>query len=406
MLDLLESALALAQEGIQVFPVGSDKKPRNSNGFHGATCDPVEIARFNWNSGGAIGAAIPGGQIVVDIDPRNGGNDTIKALSTRDLKLPMTRTHKTKGGGLHRFYKVPEQGENVKFRKTVGPGVDIKASGKGYVVYPPSAGYSVLFDTQVVDAPQWLLDEILVETKESESSQGSPPKFFKFQIGTAYGQGAMEREILELAKAQEGERNNHLNKSAYSLAQLCAGGEIQEKHAQEQLVLTAAQLGLEDDEIEQTIESGWTAGLLEPRQAPARVQEEFEGSTESAPVKAFENFRSIRTDDAEYWLNWDVDEPPPPFYLYPLVPKNAYILVYGATESSKSITFMALAAQASHRGIKTSIYSLENPSHIERDRLRRLQPNGNNLRLTKQPLDVFDMRQLNDDEISGFAIAP
>lgn len=408
MPDLLNAALELAVDGVEVFPLDGRKRPRSTHGFHDATCDESTIRLWNWNGDGAIGAAIPDGQFVVDIDPRNGGNDTIRALSDRGLKLPMTKAHRTKGGGLHKFYSLPVESRDMKLRGTVGPGVDIKKSGKGYVVYPPSPGYSVLFDAEVVPAPPWLLDEILVEVKDSEASQGSPPKFFKFQTGTAYGSGAMDRELEQLSLAVEGERNNRLNKSAYSLAQLCAGGEVSEESAINGLMLEGVKLGLEEDEIQQTIKSGWEAGFDEPRQAPARVKEYAEDhgqafadegsvdSTETPHVKALEDFRNVRIDDGEYWLNWDVEEPPPPFYLYPLVPKNAYILVYGATESSKSITFMALAAQASHRGIKTSIYSLENPSHIERDRLRRLKPDGNNLRLTKQPLDVFDMRQLNE----------
>lgn len=393
MLDLLDAALNLANEGIEVFPLDDNKRPRTAHGFHDATADEAAIRNWSWNGGGAIGAAIPEGHIVVDIDPRNGGNETVKALSDRGLKMNMTRTHRTKGGGIHRFYRIPESASNMKIRGKIGPGIDVKAAGKGYVVYPPSPGYSILFDAQVAEAPQWLLDEILVAVVDSEASQGSPPKFFPFQCGTAYGIGAMEREIESLASAVEGDRNNHLNKSAFSLAQLCAGGELQELHAKEELALTAANLGLEDDEILATIKSGWDAGLLEPRQAPPRVVEQSPNGDHHA---AFERFKYSEPDDSEYWLKWEIEEPPPPFYLYPLVPKNAYILVYGATESSKSIVFMALAAQASHRGIKTSVYSLENPAHIERDRLRRLGPDANNLRITKQPLDVYDMRQLND----------
>lgn len=390
MPDLLEAARTLARQGTPVFPLDGNKKPRTAHGFHDATVDEEQISNWNWNGDGAIGAAIPEGCIVVDVDPRNGGNDTAKILSDKGMRLPVTRTHRTKGGGIHKFYALPEGTIGKKIRGTVGPGIDIKVSGKGYVVFPPSPGYSVLFDAQIAPAPDWLISEIVAEVGESQVSQGCPPKFFNFQTGTAYGTGAMDGELKSLAAAAEGDRNNHLNRSAFALGQLCAGGEVQEEAAIRRLEYVARDLGLEDDEVSATIKSGWSAGVLEPREAPIRERV-------TSPDLSFERYKvGDPSSEKEYWINWDVEEEPPPFYLYPLVPKNAYILVYGATESSKSIVFMALACEGSHKGIKTSTYSLENPAHIDRDRLRRLRPNPNNLRLTKQPLDVYDMRQLNE----------
>lgn len=81
--------------------------------------------------------------------------------------------------------------------------------------------------------------------------------------------------------------------------------------------------------------------------------------------------------------------------MHPILPKNAYVLVYGATEASKSMVFVGLAAEASHRGLKCSVYSLENPPIIDRHRLRRLRPLKSNFRLTNEPLDVSDPTQFN-----------
>ena len=143
MTDLKSAALELAKEGTHVFPLGRDKKPRTSHGFHDATDDPGTISNWNWNGGGAIGAAIPPGHFVVDIDPRNGGDATVKALLRAGCTFPPTKVVKTKGGGSHRYYKVPEFLAGRRLRGTLGPGVDIKAAGKGYVVVPPSPGYSL-----------------------------------------------------------------------------------------------------------------------------------------------------------------------------------------------------------------------------------------------------------------------
>jgi hypothetical protein len=101
-------------------------------------------------------------------------------------------------------------------------------------------------------------------------------------------------------------------------------------------------------------------------------------------------------DEARLWVNWEVDEPPLPFYIHPVLPKNAYVLVYGATEASKSMVWVALCAEASHRGQRCSVYSLENPPSTDRDRLRRLRPSRSNFRLTNEPIDLNDPRQLHE----------
>lgn len=76
------------------------------------------------------------GLVVLDIDPRNGGLDTIKALQAEHV-FPPTLAAFTGGGGVHWFYCT--QGE-ARFRGGLGPGVDIKRNG--YVLLPPSTHVS------------------------------------------------------------------------------------------------------------------------------------------------------------------------------------------------------------------------------------------------------------------------
>lgn len=377
--DLKSAALDLAKEGTAVFPVGRDKKPRNSNGFHGATTSPEEIEAWDWNNGGAIGAAIPPELVIVDIDPRNGGDQTVLALVGAKRTFPGTKTVSTQNGGTHRYYSLPEDAVGRKLRGTVGPGVDIKAPGKGYVLVPPSPGYELKWNNPIAEAPQWLLDEILVPEVDAMSSQPSPPKFMPWESGTSYGRAAMEQELTDLSHTGEGGRNNALNKAAFSLAQLVAGGELDEENALKLLDRVAHDIGLEHDEIKQTITSGWSAGIVEPRQAPAG---------ESMPHD-FDSEEGFWTD----YANAD-DVGPPEYYLFPIVPKNAYLLVYGPTEASKSMVFLALAAEGSHLGLKTSIYSLENPPHIDVDRVKRWKPDPEHLRISHQLLNLADPLQM------------
>lgn len=387
--DLKEEALALAAQGVAVFPVGQDKKPRNHNGFKGATTDPAIIEKWDWNGGGAIGAAIPDGHFVVDIDPRNGGDRTVAALLKARQVLPGTRTVSTQSGGTHRYYKLPD-GVEGKLRGTIGPGMDIKASGKGYVLVPPSPGYALKWDSEIAEAPQWMLDEIVVPPADPTTQVASAPKFLPFVKGTPYGLSAMEREIEQLRSSGEGSRNNALNKASFAISQLVAGGELESDHALKLLVAGAEDIGLHAAELMQTLRSGWEAGQEEPRQAPVTTPV-IETATLSEVVKelSFEDEDGFFTD----YVNADAIGPPE-YYCEPLVPKNAYILVYGPTEASKSMVFLALAAEASHKGIKTTIYSLENPRHIDIDRINRWNPNPDNLRISHELLDLSDPHQL------------
>ena len=52
--------------------------------------------------------------------------------------LPLTRIHRTGGGGRHYFFKHPGPGIEVTDPK-IAPGIDIKADG-GYVIWWPACG--------------------------------------------------------------------------------------------------------------------------------------------------------------------------------------------------------------------------------------------------------------------------
>lgn len=388
-MSLVDAAIELATAGVRVFPCGKDKSPRTQSGYYDATTNLEVVKAWEWD--GMIGAPVPPGTVIIDVDPRNGGSDTLKLLRESGKKLPKTKTARTKSGGFHYWFSVPE---DVVLRAGLGPGVDVKRAGKGYVIVPPSPGYTWISDVQV-EAPEWLLEELVVEEAEGQASEASEPKYFPFEDSTPYGAAALEREIGRMLKAPEGERNATLNKAAFALAQLCAGGEISRQRAIKDLITAAGRMGLAMGEAQGTIASGWKAGEQVPRQARLKVEAVNAETLVSLPSLPTRNPDETDEDrEARFWVNWEVDEAPPPFILQPLIPKNAYILVYGATEASKSMVWCALLADASRRGFKASVYSLENPAHTDRDRLRRLRPDRSNFRLTNEPLDFNDPRQL------------
>lgn len=397
MTDLRDAALALAAGGVRVFPVGADKAPKTPNGFHDATTNAEAIRAWTWD--GMIGAAVAPGTFVLDVDPRNGGDKTIALLKAQGHALPPTRIVRTGGGGYHYYFAVPEE---TSLRGKLGPGVDIKKAGKGYVVTPPSPGYRLINDAPPAPAPGWLLEELAASGGDPVGGEASEPKFFSWEEGTPYGMAALEREMGRLATAPEGERNNTLNRAAYALSQLCAGGEISRKAALSALTEVAPRIGLDFDEARGTIESGWKAGALVPRQARLRAEAvniETFGKTRTGRIihgdATAEAYAAGDTEaEGHFWVDWSVDEPELPFFCHPLLPKNAYVLVYGATESSKSMAWLGLLCEGSRLGVRSSFYSLENPPATDRGRLRRWRPDPENFRLTNEPIDFNDNRQI------------
>jgi hypothetical protein len=351
------------------------------------------------------------------VDPRNGGDKTLALFRESGNVLPPTRTVMTKSGGQHYHFTFPD---GVALRGKLGPGVDIKKAGKGYVITPPSTGYKLVNDAPPVPAPDWLLEEIVVPEVADGSDEASEPKYFPWEEGTPYGLAALEREMGRLATAPEGERNNALNKAAFAMAQLAAGGEISRKRVFTDLANVAPRLGLEVHEAKATIESGWKAGMAVPRQARIKAEalniETFGIRDVREPIMRVENHDvpppGARRPEAEvlsiaeglgdpeaegrFWMDWNIEEPELPFLAWPVLPVRAYVLVYGATEASKSMAWLGLLCEGSHKGVRSSFYSLENPPATDRSRLRRWRPDPTNFRLTNEPIDFNDPRQIGN----------
>jgi len=120
---------------------------------HDAVCDPAAV-RLLWtrwptaNVGVATGSA--SGLVVLDVDPRNGGEEGLHELEARIGALPATPVVLTGGSGTHHYFGHP--GSAVSNRRNLAgfPGVDLKADG-GYVVAPPSnhlSGYAYQWDVE------------------------------------------------------------------------------------------------------------------------------------------------------------------------------------------------------------------------------------------------------------------
>ena len=115
------------------------KHPATVNGVKDATLDEEVITRWfsgstNYNIGIATGKET--GLVILDVDPKNGGRESLK-----EYKLPQTLEVITGSGGRHYYYFYPEDVEIRNSAGKLGPGLDIRGNG-GYVVAPPSVHVS------------------------------------------------------------------------------------------------------------------------------------------------------------------------------------------------------------------------------------------------------------------------
>ena len=171
----LDYALRYAALGWKVFPC-KGKHPLIKRWQHEASCDEQRIRAW-WRQfpGGNI-AVVTGkasGIFAVDIDPRNGGDDSLDKLISQYGAIPDDVTQGTGGGGVHYFYSYPEGG--IKSRPGFLPGIDIKSDG-GYVILAPSIhpnggvyGFDSCSDPLegaiLKPPPLWLLTLLVKKTK-------------------------------------------------------------------------------------------------------------------------------------------------------------------------------------------------------------------------------------------------
>lgn len=183
--DLMQAALGYAADGLAVFPLAAEgKEPVTRRGYYDATTDAQQIMKW-WRAhpDARIGLPCrPNGLIAIDIDPRNGGSATFKALEAEHGALPRDAVQRTHGGGWHVVMLDPAPGADGWTRVhgaggsckgKLGPGVDVK--NNGYIVVDPSPGYEWIASGQFPAVPpawQRLLRKAEKERVAAPSSAG------------------------------------------------------------------------------------------------------------------------------------------------------------------------------------------------------------------------------------------
>jgi hypothetical protein len=111
------------------------KHPLTADGFKSATRELKQIEAW-WRGSPEANIGIATGKIsgivVLDVDPRHGGFDSLNLYS-----MPLTMKAKTGGGGEHYYFRCPAGRQIRNSAGKLGAGLDVRGEG-GYVVAPPS----------------------------------------------------------------------------------------------------------------------------------------------------------------------------------------------------------------------------------------------------------------------------
>ena len=200
-------AIELAARNWAVLPLDGKIPFKGTRGVLDATTDVTIVAEL-WGvryRGANIGARVPIAMFVIDVDPRNGGLESLAALEEKVGPFPTTmRTISgRRDGGCHYFFRRPP---GKLSGAKLGPGIDLK-SNTGYTVHAPSIHPDTGLAYERIDAPiaappPGLVDLVVVPVPAPAPPRGviSPTNktatFTASSIADAFSTSATWAEIL------------------------------------------------------------------------------------------------------------------------------------------------------------------------------------------------------------------
>lgn len=136
---------------------------------------------------GNLGWALGQYDLVIDIDPRNGGLESYNSLKN-ETGLALTPSVKTPSGGYHIYFSIPESHQGMKIKKNLKkyPGIDFLSQGSYCVIVGsklPNGDYLWLDELlgcfHQEEAPEELLAALEFSSlDDSSGSSGNPNSFF------------------------------------------------------------------------------------------------------------------------------------------------------------------------------------------------------------------------------------
>jgi hypothetical protein len=256
----LPAAIILAGRGFAVFPCRPDKAPACPHGHLDASHDLAAVRDLwlRWQ-GDLIGTptGIINGFDALDIDPRHGG-DVWRITHTG--RLPPTRIHQTRSGGLHVLFRHADGVRNSAGK--IAPGIDVRGEG-GFVIWWPAAGCSVLHGGPLAQWPKWLL-EVLIPPPAALPCSDPRPAIASRETRALL---LIERALFRVRTAAPGQRHAKLRAAACTLGGLLDEGGFTEAEAERELFAAVYAAG-GNDVYERNARATIAWGLRKGRQSP------------------------------------------------------------------------------------------------------------------------------------------
>lgn len=202
---MLEAALEYADRGWPVvrLAAGTNVPLAGSHGHRDATTDAEQIRDW-WSEVPKASIGIspgPAGLIIVDVDPRNCGEESFLDLCERHRRdWTETCTVLSPHGGQHYYFSAPD-GAEIHGPNAVWPGIDVKAYG-GYAAVPPSVRKEGSYEWEVgcdpasrllLPAPDWLLREL------GEAQEGRGGRSRAERVGAVIPMGKRNDVLMSIA---------------------------------------------------------------------------------------------------------------------------------------------------------------------------------------------------------------
>lgn len=274
----LPTALWLLRSGFWPVPISARTDPRAGSpgkspigrawGTTVTTRDGLQ-ATYARVRGAGIGIALGPSAGVVDVEV----DDPARAAPVLDrAALPATIGWRS-ARGEHRVYAWTDKLGPLCDKAVVylaGGALELRigAAGKQLVaVCPPTVGtdrrrrgWNGVWE--IAPFPERLLEEVARVRGEKPPRRDRP----LFSGSTVpYATAALNAEADLVRSAAEGTRNTTLNRAAFNLGQLVAGGLLERAVVEAELFSAAGTAGLPEREVAATIRSGLEAGIKNPR---------------------------------------------------------------------------------------------------------------------------------------------
>jgi Bifunctional DNA primase/polymerase, N-terminal len=244
------AAIALALgDGYACFPAALNKRPTTPHGFLDATSGLLQLQHLFRRFPGPLVGVRTGAASGIDVLDLDAKYPEAKAwLQQHRARLWDTRAHRSRSGGLHFIF---EHADGLRCSNgRLARGVEVKADG-GCITWWPAAGFPVLCTAPPAPWPPWLLAQLRRPPPPSRPAHWSSPTRIDFRL---------ERIVQRVARAREPERNRITFWAGCRIAELTAGGLLQQASAAEAVIAAAMHAGLSRLEAASAVRSGLRTG--------------------------------------------------------------------------------------------------------------------------------------------------